>query len=168
TGGDTKKLPYSQSALDQGMVISPLSAFSGFSFNVQSPPHKSRDRLQVFYGWENNDCRYWVAWTQYQNPLPEVTLQDNRQTSDNRFKQSTTTITHFHDPLQITKSTNIHQSDRGGLYSFRTIGRLVTTASNNQPLRLPTSMIHFKSPNPPTFTSLTVAGFTASGQSADW
>ncbi|KAJ5515706.1 hypothetical protein N7527_007266 [Penicillium freii] len=89
-------------------------------------------------------------------------------------------------------------SDRGGLFSFRTIGRLVTTTSINHSnhnfnylLRIPTTITHFEFPyspralqlqenrltddnhfdhplRAPTPISLTVAGFAASGQSADW
>ncbi|KAJ5406458.1 hypothetical protein N7465_007742 [Penicillium sp. CMV-2018d] len=72
---------------------------------------------------------------------------------------------HLDHPLQSpAASTNIDQSDRGGLHSFRTIGRLV-----NHPPRSTTSITHYNHPlRAPASTSLTVAGFTASGQSADW
>ncbi|KAJ5535396.1 hypothetical protein N7527_001650 [Penicillium freii] len=123
--------------------------------------------------------------------------------------------TYFDHPLQSpASSTNIHQSHRGGLRSFRTIGRLSgrgglrlqdnrQTGNNpshrgglrsfrtigrlsgrgglrlqdnrqtgdnpfNQPLRSPTTITRYNHPlRAPTSTSLTVAGFAASGQSAD-
>ncbi|KAJ5696401.1 hypothetical protein N7536_006813 [Penicillium majusculum] len=87
-------------------------------------------------------------------------LQDNRQTGHN----------HFNHPLRTTISIiHIHQSDRGGLrlqdnrqtgqnhfiHPLRSPPLASTTTRMNQPLRT-------------TTTSLTVAGFAASGQSAGW
>ncbi|KUM56193.1 hypothetical protein ACN42_g11027, partial [Penicillium freii] len=76
-----------------------------------------------------------------------------QSTGNNHFEHPFTSINRFEH--------QIHQSDRGGLYSFRTIGRLVNQHSMNHLDQLPTSN------TPPLrsiasstkFTSLTVAGF---------
>ncbi|KAJ5165473.1 uncharacterized protein N7500_007303 [Penicillium coprophilum] len=67
--------------------------------------------------------------------------------------QTTTSINHLDQPPRSTTSTNrFHQSDRGGLHSFRTIGRLVHQPPIppinhfnhlDQPPRSTTSIIHF-------------------------
>ncbi|KUM59990.1 hypothetical protein ACN42_g7142 [Penicillium freii] len=80
----------------------------------------------------------------------------------------------FHDPLQITEFTNIHQSGRGGLrlQDNRQTGQS-TTQFNHHPLQstISTSLTVAGSgfrTIAPIYTSLTAAGFTASGQSAAW
>ncbi|CAP79026.1 hypothetical protein PCH_Pc06g00330 [Penicillium rubens Wisconsin 54-1255] len=77
-------------------------------------------------------------------------LQGDRETSDNNFE---------YPPQSTTSINNIHQSDCGRLHSFRTISRLVITSFINNDDQHPRSI---------TSTSLTVAGFIASGQSGDW
>ncbi|OQD92382.1 hypothetical protein PENSOL_c042G08493 [Penicillium solitum] len=57
-------------------------------------------------------------------------LQDNRQTGDNHPEhpiRAPTSIIRFNQPPR----NNHFQSDRGGLHSFRTIGRLVNQSSIN-------------------------------------
>ncbi|OQD66626.1 hypothetical protein PENPOL_c004G05686 [Penicillium polonicum] len=87
-------------------------------------------------------------------------LQDNRQTG-----QPSTSINHFDHPLRPSTSNHrihqIHQSDRGGLCSFRTIGRLVNhSPRSTTPFEPPsTSTIHFDHRfEHQQSTSLTVAG----------
>ncbi|KAJ5977616.1 hypothetical protein N7501_000958 [Penicillium viridicatum] len=71
----------------------------------------------------------------------------------------------FHDPLQITKFTNIHHSD---LWSWRAPASGQSADwSVNHPIPSPSTSIN-RALLSTISTSLTVAGFTASGQSADW
>ncbi|KUM66808.1 hypothetical protein ACN42_g244 [Penicillium freii] len=84
-------------------------------------------------------------------PNPVIRLDDNTPRSLTvagfGFRTIGRPVNHFNHPLRSpTSSTNIHQFDRGGLYSFRTIGRLVSQPSNsiNRPLQ---STVHFNQPS---------------------
>ncbi|KAJ5413218.1 hypothetical protein N7465_005523 [Penicillium sp. CMV-2018d] len=83
-------------------------------------------------------------------PNPVIHLDDNTPRSLTvagfGFRTIGRLVNHFNHLLRSpTSSTNIHQSGRGGLYSFRTIGRLgaTTTITHfNHPLQTTNSITH--------------------------
>ncbi|KOS36433.1 hypothetical protein ACN38_g12825 [Penicillium nordicum] len=107
----------------------------------------------------------------FNHPLQSTTHFDHLSTSNNYLLQPPIYFKQLSHPFQSSNSTielNPNQSDRGGLRlqgNRQTATTLIIQSYLDPP---PRSRLPFDPPLNSIPASLAVAGFTASGQSADW